>query len=707
MLPASPKPSRRRAAWSVMAMAALLPAAPVLAQDHATLSFRGLPGLMDMPSAASLADADVSIALAGFGPVIRTTIGFQIAPRIEASFRYNSVDGLGASGSYYSANFDLRYRLVDPQGWRPSVVVGLQDFVGNGLDSAEYIVATSAVGQHLAVSAGLGWGRMGTRDPLFSMGTRPVPDLDRSGRIDLGQYFAGPAAAFAGVEWQIADKWSAKMEYSSDAYATETAQGAFSADSPFNFGMEYRANSALTLGAYYLYGNQVGISANMVLNARDRIAGPVRVSAPEPVGLRPTRAADPEAWEADWVTTPDAAGQIREALSSHLKRTGIVVESVSYTADTVQVRYRNSKIDAEAQAIGRVARAMSQVLPASVETFLIVPMIKGMPATQARINRSDLETLEFAAGNADTLRDRVTFGPADDPSPQLAFNPDVYPALRWSIGPFARLRLFDDKVAPSADAGVRAEASYEFAPGLIVAGSVTKSIVGTLNGSVPDPSPLQPVRRDVALYDTLGDPAVETLTAAWYAELAPDVYSRVTVGYLERMFGGVSSEVLWRPTGKRWALGAEADYVAQRDPDQGFGFSTYDYQVLSGHVSGYFDLGKGYHAQLDVGRYLAGDVGGTLTFTREFANGWRVGAFATVTNVSADDFGDGAFDKGVMLEVPMSWLLGTTSRTHRSITLRPFDRDGGARLEVDGRLYDVLHDYDLSGIDAQWGRVWR
>ncbi len=673
------------------------------------LGFRGLPGLIDMPSAASLADGDVSISLSGFGPVIRTTVGFQLSPRIEGAFRYNSIDGWGGTaGSYYNANFDLRYRLVDPQGWRPSVVVGLQDFVGNGLDSAEYIVATQAIGQHLAVSAGLGWGRLGSHDPLFTTGTRPAPDLDHSGRIDLDQYFRGPVAPFAGVEWQVSDRLTAKAEYSSDAYATEAGvKGAFDRASPWNLGLEYRANQALTLGVYSVYGSQIGFSANMVLNAKSRIAGPLRVSAPETINPRPDRATHPDDWATDWITTPDAASQIREALGKHLERTGIIVESVSFTADTVQVRYRNTKVDAEAQAIGRVARAMSQVLPASVETFRIVPMVRGMPGTQVTIRRTDLEMLEFAPDNAAALRERVAFGPAQDHTPQLSFNPDVYPSLRWSIGPFVRLRLFDDKVPPSADAGLRAEASYEFAPGWIVAGAVTKSVLGGLNASTPDPSPLPPVRRDVALYDTLGDPAVESLTAAWYAQVAPDVYSRVTVGYLERMFGGVSAEVLWRPTGGRWALGAEANYVAQRDPDQGFGFGYYDYQVATGHVSGYYDLGRGYHAELDVGRYLAGDTGATLTLTREFANGWRVGAFATATNVSADDFGDGAFDKGVMLEVPMSWLLGNTSRTHRTITLRPFDRDGGARLAVDGRLYDVLHDYDLSGIDAQWGRVWR
>ena len=707
-------PSRRRltrrqcSAICGLGIAALA-ALPAFAEDHASLNFRGLPGLIDMPNALSPADGDAAFSVVGFGSTTRVTVAFQISPAVEAAFRYNTVSNWGGpSDSYYDANFDLRFRVLEANGWQPSVVVGLQDLVGNGLNSAEYIVATSALGPDVTVTAGLGWGRLGSYGALFNTGTRPPTNLDQSGLFDLSQYFRGDMAPFGGAEWRFTPKWTAKAEYSSDDYTVEAGQhGILDRASPWNFGLEYRANSALTLGAYYLYGSEVGLSANMVLNARTRIGGPLTTSAPETVAPRPDRATHPDDWTTDWVTTPDAAAQIAAALGKHLERPGITVESVSISADTVQVRYRNTKLDSEPQAIGRVARAMSQVLPPSVEVFRIVPMVSGMPGTEVTIRRSDLEALEFVPDSATAMRDVVAFGRAHDPTALLAYNPEVYPALRWSISPFVNIRLFSDNVAPSADVALRAAASYEFAPGLIVAGSITKNLLGSLNGTNPDPSPLPPVRREAGLYDELGDPAIERLTAALYTELGPDVYSRVTVGYLERMFGGISAEVLWRPTGKRWAFGIETNYVAQRNPDGGFGFGYFDYQVATGHVSGYYDLGKGYHAQIDLGRYLAADVGGTLTLTREFANGWKFGAFATLTNVSPADFGDGSFDKGVILEIPMSWLLGNTSRVKRGIVLRPYDRDGGAKLSVDGRLYQVLHDYDQSSIDAEWQRFWR
>jgi hypothetical protein len=103
------------------------------------------------------------------------------------------------------------------------------------------------------------------------------------------------------------------------------------------------------------------------------------------------------------------------------------------------------------------------------------------------------------------------------------------------------------------------------------------------------------------------------------------------------MYAGASAELLWKPVDSRLALGVEVNYAQQRDFDQLFGLR--DYNIVTGHVSAYYDFGKGYHGQLDVGRYLAGDVGATLSIDREFANGWRLGAFATLTDVTSEDFG--------------------------------------------------------------------
>lgn len=42
-----------------------------------------------------------------------------------------------------------------------------------------------------------------------------------------------------------------------------------------------------------------------------------------------------------------------------------------------------------------------------------------------------------------------------------------------------------------------------------------------------------------------------------------------------------------------------------------------------------------------------------------------------------------------------------------STVLRPLQRDGGARVDVEGRLYNSIRDYRLGRLDGPWGRAWR
>ena len=170
------------------------------------------------------------------------------------------------------------------------------------------------------------------------------------------------------------------------------------------------------------------------------------------------------------------------------------------------------------------------------------------------------------------------------------------------------------------------------------------------------------------------------------------------------MYGGVSGEVLWKPVNSRLGLGLEANYVVQRDFDQRFGFR--DYRTFTGHASAYYELPKGYLVQIDAGRYLAGDYGGTFSLNREFDNGFMVGGFFTLTNVSSEDFGEGSFDKGFRFRIPVDWLLGKPSRSGFGLTIRPTQRDGGQRVAVPDRLYGSVREAHRRSLEEQRARFW-
>lgn len=741
----APRPSPAGGVQAARPLALVLACALTLAGHQATadparpaLNLYGSTGLIDMPSALAQPDGELTVVTAQNGPIGRTTLSFQVTPRLSASFRFSSVRGWNSAfcppdcaganqfATYYDRSFDLRFQVFPEGRLRPALAVGLQDFAGTGVLAGEYIVATKTLAPGLSVTLGAGWGRLGSRGGLGQpFGPRPPIDIGFGGRFNAATWFRGPASAFGGVEWRIDDRWTLKAEYSGDIYAEEAGlRRTFGLRSPVNLGVERQIAPGSRVGLYVLHGSAVGIAGHFALNPARRPGGNTAGPAPLPVVPRPPPGAG--CWDTGWTAAGDAAtARALARLVPLLAADGMRAEGLRLTANRAELRLRITRQDSTAEAVGRAARALAAVLPSSVETFEIVPMAAGMATARVTLPRAALERLQFAPGAAAALRAETAIAgvPAGWPRDMLR-DPALYPAFAWSLAPYARLRLFDQNDPAKADVGLRATARWEIARGLTVSGAATQRVAGNLRQRPPLPprGRLQPVRSAVYWYDALGGTAVERLTVEASGKLSRDIHARLTAGWLERMFGGVALEVLWKPAGSRFALGAEIAHVAQRAPGGGLGFrlppqiyqtdagpraGPSGYRVTTGHLSAYWELGNGFHARIDVGRYLAGDTGVTIAIDREFANGWRIGAFATRTNVSAADFGSGSFDKGIRIEVPLTWVTGQPTRARSATVLRPFGRDGGARLDLASRLYDEVRGSHRPALDRQWGRVWK
>ena len=683
--------------------------------DRPTLNFYGSPGLIDMPTAHALPDGQFTIGVSSFGGNTRTTMTFQASPRLSFSFRYSGIKNLNLAGfsTFRDRSFDARF-LVKKEGriW-PAITVGLQDFAGTGIYAGEYVVATKTfdgVGRipgSVKVTAGLGWGRLGSSGAIGNPlgGARPAFQQNSTGgQLSVDQWFRGAAAPFGGIEWQVNDKVGLKAEYSSDAYTQEAGTaGVFIRKSRFNFGAEYQYSDRVRLGAYYLYGSEFGFNVQVQLNPNVPISPVITPPAP-PVSQRPSRSSQPQAWATDWVLDENASGRLRDQMAPLLKADGLRFAALQVTADSAELRMENLRYHATSVAVGRAARVMARTLPASVETFRIVTVENGLAQSAVTIRRSDLEVLEYDPQAADALLAVTGIGDAAPRLENAALNETHYPDYSWSLGPYLLPSYFDPSEPLRLDAGLELVGSYRPAPGWKIAGSLQYRLVGNVGNSVRvSNSRLEPVRTNGVLYARGSDTALNTLYVSRQWKPGSDLYARVNAGYLERMFGGVSAELMWKPVSSRLALGVEANYVQQRD-FSGLGFQNYS--VATGHASAYYEFGNGYLGQLDVGRYLAGDYGATVTLTREFANGWKVGGFFTFTDVSAADFGEGSFDKGINLTIPVSWVIGTASKRSTSTTIRPIQRDGGARLQVPGRLYEQVRSGHRRALERNWSGVW-
>ena len=677
-----------------------------------SINLFGATGLIDMPSAEHQERDQITATVSHFGgpaKTTRATLTFQITDRLSGSFRYSVIKNFNATGrdTRYDRSFDLRYRLLNEGRYLPAVTIGLQDFAGTGVYSAEYIVATKNLHPTLKVTAGLGWGRLGgvkgTNQRQTNIGNGGVPDA--------GNWFRGPVKPFGGIEWQTPIRnLTFKAEYSSDSYGIEVARAGFDRRTDINIGLEYRPSARTQYGLYYLHGSYLTFQAAISFNPKRPPAPSGLENATPPVFARPKLQAN-QRFDTAWVTAPGVNAQVRTGLKAQLEPTKLTLDGLQLdpSGKIATLYMRNTIYQASAEAVGRAARAMSRAVPASVDQFRIITVSGGLPVSQVTLNRQDLEDLEYAPDGSAQLLARTEISDAPARAPQgLEYEEGRYSGLRWSIAPYTRTSFFDPDAPLRLDVGIRAKASYYFTPGLSVTGSVIKPLAGNLDKITRGANPrrgVPQVRSRAADYFRQGDPAIERLSADYVFKLSPSLYGRLSAGLLETMYGGVSAEVLWKPANSRLALGAEVNYVRQREFEQRFGFRNYE--VLTGHVSAYYQFDNGFTGQIDAGRYLAGDLGATFTLNRQFNNGWKVGAFFTLTDMSFEDFGEGSFDKGIHLTIPLTWVVGNASKRSFKTTIRPLTRDGGARLNVQNRLYESITAADGIALRNTWGRALR
>ena len=209
----------------------------------------------------------------------------------------------------------------------------------------------------------------------------------------------------------------------------------------------------------------------------------------------------------------------------------------------------------------------------------------------------------------------------------------------------------------------------------------------------------------VVKYLREGDSGLDSLFIQKRGNLKGDVFYRVFGGILESMYSGLGGDVLYQPFQSRIALGLSMNWVKQRDFDKKFkhlGYQTTTAFASMYWSSPYYNLDFAVHA----GRYLARDLGSTLEIRRTFDNGWMVGVWATKTSVSAADFGEGSFDKGLFFKIPFDSLLGSKTRNSYTTRIRPIQRDGGQYLEdFTGSIFWDIRGARYDAFSSHYGRL--
>ncbi|MGZ9038744.1 MAG: YjbH domain-containing protein, partial [Burkholderiales bacterium] len=559
--------------------------------------------------------------------------------------------------------------------------VGFRDVAGTGLFSGEYVVANKRTGD-FDWSLGLGWGYLaGTgrfRNPRSSsfgssFDTRATA-LEQGGEFSWISYFRGRASLFGGVQYQTPwDSLILKAEYDGNDYQNEPQLNNQQQDSRFNFGLTYRAAKWADITLAYERGNifTLGVSLHTQAN---RLTQP-KIADPAPVPVLPVWPARP----VDWAATNRELERQTDWQVSRIEQRD---NEVHVVVDDAEATYWRSRVD-------RMAAVLHRDAPAEVEKFTMTFRNRGAEVAEHVVDRQAWVAERTEAVPPSAQRGTIVAQPPDEGGAGTVLNTDTRPALRYSFG-LHFIETFggpDEFLLYQLSAAMRAQ--YRIRDDTWVQGLLRLNLHNNYDKfRVTGPSNLPRVRTFLREYLTTSDVTLSNLQMTHVGKAGANHYYSVYGGYLEDMFGGVGGEWLYRPFAGRLAFGVDVNAVRQRDFDQHFGFRDYD--TLTGHATMYWETGwNDVLVRVHGGRYLAKDTGATLDISRTFKNGIVMGAFATKTNVSAEEFGEGSFDKGVYIRIPFDALLPRSTSLYANVLWRPLTRDGGAMLSRAVQLYGL------------------
>jgi hypothetical protein len=685
-------------------------------------------GLLQTPTARFGEDGDMYLGASAVDPYNRFFFTIQGLPWLEATLRYTEVtnrlygpESFSGDQSYKDRGIDVKLRVVEEGKYRPQVALGFQDLGGTSLFSSEYLVANKRW-YDWDFSLGVAWGylgnRGGVRNPLgalFSTFNEQRPPADRAGGFDLSQLFRGhEVGIFGGVQYQTpVEGLAIKLEWDGNDYQDEPQDNDQQTDAPLNLGVTYRIRDWLDLSVGLERGNTV--MARVALRSNlNRDKGLPKLDPP-PVSPRPATAGAQDVpgrngsegrARGSTVGGASLAPDLSEALVHALQKERFMVDAVAQDGYDLSVFASQGPYREVPRAVGRTARVMASLAPPEVETLTVVNLQSGVESNRVTVLRRDLERAVAYQGSPEEVWVNAELAStAGDYPPGAIENPERYPAFDWSSSLALRQHIGGPDDFYFWQIWARLSGELEFARGLSLTGALGIDLANNLDGlRLESDSVLPHVRSDIKRYLQEGETGLVRLQADYLWKPGANWYARVSAGIFEEMFGGVGGELLYRPYAARWALGADLNWVKQRDYDMQFDFLDYD--VVTGHGTLYYDLPfYDLQAALSVGRYLAGDVGATLNVSRRFENGMRVGAFVTRTDVSAEEFGEGSFDKGIYVTVPFDLFLLRSSRSVGVIGWRPLTRDGGQMVSVGKRLYGITANSNPGALARDWHRL--
>ena len=649
-----------------------------------TQMIRGGAGLIQTPTARMAKEGSFTFNYNDIDEYRFWSASIQLLPWLESTVRYTDVrTQLYSQSEAFSGNqtlkdkgIDVKLRLLKESFYLPDVSVGFMDIGGTGFFSSEFINFSKAAGP-FDFHIGLGTGYLGAggniTNPLCeirdSFCERPGGFTGRGGKVDYNEFFKGPASIFGGVEYHTPiEGLTLKLEYDGNDYINDRA-GLLEQKSKWNVGANYRYKN-WDFNLSYQRGNTVGFGFSYNFNFHT-----IRQVKFD----RPPRAIE------NAIPAESMATLNRERLYADLANEGsFLINATHQQGDEMifygtQLGYRDHD-----EATQRVGRILASELPDSITTYKIVEGVAHTPILETEI---DVDEFKVAAKYERLETDITQTYKRQDPTQNTL---DNYRPKSLS-GPIFNVESFWIQTFGNPEdfylyqGGVYINSGYAFNPNFSVRGGVKATLLENFdkfNFLVDsETTPLPRVRTFVREYVTRSKVTMENAYLHWFDRIAEDTYAQVYGGYIETMFGGVGTEILYRPVDSSLSFGLDLNYVKQRDYDSETAF--FDYTAFTGHASMYWqpEFLPDMQVTISAGQFLAKDKGVNIDFAKRFDSGIVVGAYAAFTNVSAEDYGEGSFTKGFYISIPFDLFSFTPAKGRGRLPWVPIGRDGGQMLK--------------------------
>ena len=582
--------------------------------------------------------------------------------------------------------------------------MGLDDFAGTGYFNREYIVGTSNY-SNLKVSLGVGWGKFTGQNkfnnpldklsPKFSV--RPkLSDVGYGGNPSYNQWFRGDAAIFGGFEYNFRNikKLKLKAEYDPYDYMDFSANNRRDAslmlrkkDSNINIGLSYKVNKFLTIDTSYIKGNTLNLNFNIALTFNDDLS-----SKPS---FKP---------EIKKYYENQNKQSFYEDLLRNLNNNNLFLQTAELNERQLDVsistsQYRNALRSASYASY--IANETANLNNVDLGSINITHINAGVELNNVSFIANHLEKDSILPIEVKKYYTKISSG---QPRNYLnnEFQPKVeFPVIFSSLSPAIVSHIGNPERFYFGGVALKYNTEAQFSRNLILTSEINYSLFNNIQDTIAGPgSKMEHVRTDLVQYLKQDDFYLTRMQLDYIWAIRKNFYAKISAGIFETMYGGFGGEILFKPFENNFTVGADLFYVKQRTFEQRFDFR--DYETLTGHINFGYLLPLGIESNISFGKYLAKDIGYTLDLSRRTASGFKAGIYFTRTDVSAELFGEGSFDKGFYFQIPLDLLSNSYNGNYSTFRLSPLTRDGGAKLTYEKELRGLIYNATSNELQSQW-----